>query len=42
MRAAKPDADYSAFTAAEDVADTLVYLCSAAAQAMNGRRLMLC
>ncbi|MCS7055197.1 MAG: SDR family oxidoreductase [Thermoflexales bacterium] len=41
MRAEKPDADYSAFTTAEDIADAMLYLCSPAAANMNGQRLSL-
>ena len=41
MRAERPDADYSKFTAAEDIADAMLYLCSDAAAAMNGQRLAL-
>jgi NAD(P)-dependent dehydrogenase (short-subunit alcohol dehydrogenase family) len=41
MRAERPDADYSQFTAAEDIAATILYLCSRAAASMNGQRLRL-
>jgi len=41
MRADKPDADYSKFAAAEDIADAMLYLCSDAAASMNGQRLAL-
>ena len=41
MRAEKPDADYSKFTTAEDIADAMLYLCSDAAASMNGQRLTL-
>jgi NAD(P)-dependent dehydrogenase (short-subunit alcohol dehydrogenase family) len=41
MRAEQPDANYSQFTAAEDIAAAMSYLCSEAAASMNGQRLML-
>ena len=41
MRAERPDADYSQFTAAEDIAAAMLYLCSEAAASMNGQRLRL-
>ena len=41
MRAERPAADYTQFTAAEDIAAAMLYLCSDAAAGMNGQRLML-
>jgi len=41
MRAEQPNADYSQFTAAEDIAAAMSYLCSEAAASMNGQRVML-
>jgi NAD(P)-dependent dehydrogenase (short-subunit alcohol dehydrogenase family) len=41
MRAAKPEAPFRTFTAAEDIAAALVFLCSDAAAKMNGKRLAL-
>jgi NAD(P)-dependent dehydrogenase (short-subunit alcohol dehydrogenase family) len=41
MRAEQPTADYTQFTAAEDIAAAMLYLCSDAAASMNGQRLML-
>ncbi|GIV83641.1 MAG: oxidoreductase [Candidatus Roseilinea sp.] len=41
MRTEKPDADYAQFTAAEDIASAMLYLCSDAAANMNGQRLSL-
>jgi len=41
MRAANPDKPYGTFTDADDVAAALAYLCSDAARAMNGRRVIL-
>lgn len=41
MRAEKPDADYTKFTTTEDIAGTMLYLCSDAAANMNGQRLSL-
>lgn len=41
MRQANPDKDYPTFTSAEDIATAIAYLCSDAAQKMNGKRLAL-
>jgi len=41
MRAEQPEADYRQFTAAEDIAAAMLYLCSDAAASMNGQRLTL-
>jgi NAD(P)-dependent dehydrogenase (short-subunit alcohol dehydrogenase family) len=41
MREANPDKPYKTFTAAEDIADAIAYLCSDAAAKMNGARLEL-
>jgi NAD(P)-dependent dehydrogenase (short-subunit alcohol dehydrogenase family) len=41
MREANPDKPYKTFTSAEDIADAIAYLCSDAAQKMNGARLEL-
>jgi NAD(P)-dependent dehydrogenase (short-subunit alcohol dehydrogenase family) len=41
MRAEKPNDDYSKFIRAEDIAATMLYLCSDAASAMNGQRINL-
>jgi NAD(P)-dependent dehydrogenase (short-subunit alcohol dehydrogenase family) len=41
MREESPEADYSAFTPAEHLADAIVFLCSDAAAEMNGQRLSL-
>ena len=41
MREEEPDNDFPTFTSAEDIAATIVYLCSDAAQKMNGKRLSL-
>ncbi len=41
MRAEKPDEPFATFTPAEAIADAIVYVCSDAAAAMNGQRLIL-
>lgn len=41
MREASPEKPFKTFTAAEDVADAIVFLCSDAAAKMNGARLEL-
>lgn len=41
MRASKPDKDWGSFVPAEQIADTLVYLCTDAAAKMNGQRIRL-
>ena len=41
MRADEPDRDFSTFTSTEQIADSISYLCSEAASAMNGQRLEL-
>ena len=41
MRAESPDKDFSTFTPAESIAETIAYLCSDAAAPMNGQRLTL-
>lgn len=41
MRADEPDRDFSTFTSTEEIADSIAYLCSDAAAAMNGQRLEL-
>jgi NAD(P)-dependent dehydrogenase (short-subunit alcohol dehydrogenase family) len=41
MRADEPDKDFSTFTPTEEIADSIVYLCSEAASSMNGQRLDL-
>jgi NAD(P)-dependent dehydrogenase (short-subunit alcohol dehydrogenase family) len=41
MLAESPDGNYSTFTRAEDIAATMLYLCSDAAAAMNGQRINL-
>jgi NAD(P)-dependent dehydrogenase (short-subunit alcohol dehydrogenase family) len=41
MRATNPDKPYKTFTAAEDIADAIAFLCSDAAAKMNGKRLAL-
>jgi NAD(P)-dependent dehydrogenase (short-subunit alcohol dehydrogenase family) len=41
MRAANPEKRYETFTAAEDIADAIAFLCSDAAAKMNGKRLPL-
>jgi NAD(P)-dependent dehydrogenase (short-subunit alcohol dehydrogenase family) len=42
MREADPDGDFTGFTPAEQLADAIVFLCSDAAEKMNGQRLRLC
>lgn len=41
LRKASPEKDFSAFTPAEHVAEAIVFLCSDAAEKMNGQRLTL-
>jgi NAD(P)-dependent dehydrogenase (short-subunit alcohol dehydrogenase family) len=41
MRAESPDADFSTFTPAEQVAEAIAFLCSDAGEKMNGQRLPL-
>jgi NAD(P)-dependent dehydrogenase (short-subunit alcohol dehydrogenase family) len=41
QRAAEPDKPFKTFTDAEDIADTLVWLCSDAAGKANGQRIVL-
>jgi NAD(P)-dependent dehydrogenase (short-subunit alcohol dehydrogenase family) len=41
MREEDPDGDFSSFTPTEHIADAIAFLCSDAAQEMNGRRLSL-
>ena len=41
MRADEPDRDFSTFTSTDDIADSIVYLCSDSAASMNGQRLEL-
>lgn len=41
MRERAPDEDFSSFTPAEQVADAIVFVCSDAAEKMNGQRLSL-
>ena len=41
MRAESPEKDFSTFTPAEEIAETIAYLCSDAAAAMNGQRVTL-
>lgn len=41
MRQESPDKDLSTFTAAEEIAEAVAYLCSDAAASMNGQRLTL-
>jgi NAD(P)-dependent dehydrogenase (short-subunit alcohol dehydrogenase family) len=41
MRAESPDGDFSTFTPAEHIADAIAFLCSDAADEMNGQRLPL-
>jgi len=41
MREADPDKPYRTFTAAEDIAEAIAFLCSDAAAKMNGKRLAL-
>ena len=41
MREENPDQDYPTFTPAEDIAAAIAFLCSDAAQKMNGQRLPL-
>jgi len=41
MREQDPEGDFSSFTPTEHIADAIAFLCSDAAQEMNGRRLSL-
>lgn len=41
MREEKPDEDFPTFTPAEDIAEAIAFLCSDAAEKMNGQRLPL-
>ena len=41
MREANPDKPYKTFTSTEEIADALAFICSDAAQKMNGKRLPL-
>lgn len=41
MRAESPDKDFSTFTPAEQIAETIAYLCSPASASMNGQRVTL-
>ncbi len=41
MRAENPDKPFRTFTAAEDIAEAIVFMCSEAAAKMNGKRLSL-
>jgi NAD(P)-dependent dehydrogenase (short-subunit alcohol dehydrogenase family) len=41
MREEDPDGDHAGFTPAEDLADSIAFVCSDAAAAMNGQRLSL-
>ena len=41
MRAESPEKDFSTFTPAEEIAETIAYLCSDAASSMNGQRVTL-
>ena len=41
MRKESPDKDFSTFTAAEEIAEAIAYLCSDDASSMNGQRLTL-
>ena len=41
MREESPDKDFSTFTPAEEIAEAIAYLCSAAAASMNGQRVTL-
>ncbi len=41
MRAESPDEDFPSFTPAEDIAEAIAFLCSGAAEKMNGQRLRL-
>jgi NAD(P)-dependent dehydrogenase (short-subunit alcohol dehydrogenase family) len=41
MRAESPDKDFSTFTPAEEIAETIAYLCSDVAASMNGQRVTL-
>jgi NAD(P)-dependent dehydrogenase (short-subunit alcohol dehydrogenase family) len=42
MREQNPDGDFASFTPAEHIATAIAFLCSDAAQEMNGQRLPLC
>jgi NAD(P)-dependent dehydrogenase (short-subunit alcohol dehydrogenase family) len=41
MREESPEKDFPTFTSAEDIAEAIAFLCSDAAQKMNGKRLSL-
>jgi NAD(P)-dependent dehydrogenase (short-subunit alcohol dehydrogenase family) len=41
MREENPAGDFSSFTPTEHIAEAIVFLCSDAAQEMNGQRLPL-
>lgn len=41
MRAESPDKDFSTFTPAEEIAESIAYLCSNGAASMNGQRVTL-
>jgi NAD(P)-dependent dehydrogenase (short-subunit alcohol dehydrogenase family) len=41
-REANPDGDFASFTPAEHIAEAIAFLCSDAADEMNGQRLLLC
>ena len=41
MREEEPDRDFSTFTPAEQIAETIIYLCSDDAASMNGQRVTL-
>ena len=41
MRADNPEKEYRTFTRAEDIAETMAFLCSDASSAMNGKRVSL-
>jgi NAD(P)-dependent dehydrogenase (short-subunit alcohol dehydrogenase family) len=41
MRALEPERDFSAFTAADEIAETIAFVLSDAAASMNGQRVVL-
>jgi NAD(P)-dependent dehydrogenase (short-subunit alcohol dehydrogenase family) len=41
MRERNPDKEYPTFTPAEDLAEAIAFVCSDAAERMNGKRLAL-